>query len=65
MMADADLSHLPRNAALGVQRILRNYAVMSTCAPLGTIGATEHRIDLDLGARPRRSQPHRAGPTQR
>lgn len=32
---------------------------------LGTIGAAQHRIDLVPGARPARSQPHRAGPLQR
>lgn len=65
VMAEADLDHLNPAMAEEVRRMLRKNEVMWTGGALGTIGATQHRFDLVPGARPVRSQPHRAGPLQR
>lgn len=65
MMEEADLSYSLSIVARGVQRMLRKHAVMWTGGILGTIGASEHRIDLAPAARPSRWQRQLARPMER
>lgn len=59
-MAEADLDHLTPAMDEGIRQMLRKHEVMWTGGAWGMIGATKRLIDLVPGARPARSQPHRA-----
>ena len=60
-----DLSHVEDAELRGqIIAMLRKHAKMWD-GTLGTIHATEHRIDLEPGTRPMRSMPYRQGPARR
>lgn len=61
---EADLAHLNPAKASRVKKMLTSLEDIRKGGALGTIGATQHCIDLMPGARPARSQPHWAGPIQ-
>lgn len=64
-MAEDDLEHLCPALKERVQQMIRKHEVMWTGGALGTIGATQHHIDLVPSAHPARSQPRRARSRQR
>ena len=62
---DLDLDHLSDpSLRADIIAMLRKHAAMWN-GKLGTIQATEHRINLEPGTRPIRSMPYRQGPAKR
>lgn len=59
-----DLPHVPPEYGSRVRKMLQDHSGMWN-GQLGAIRGVQHHIDLNKGARPFRSAPYRAGPTQR
>ena len=62
---DVDLPDVDPALHIRIRRMLDQHKAMWTSQALGVIKATQHRIDLNAGARPVRFAPRRAGHTAR
>jgi len=62
---DVDLPGVDPTLHTRIRRMLDKHKAMWTGQALGVIKATQHRIDLNAGARPVRFAPRRAGYTPR
>jgi len=62
---DVDLPDVDPTLPTRIRRMLDQHKAMWTSQALGVIRATQHRIDLNAGARPVRFAPRRAGHTAR